>query len=199
MDRGAPGGRIAGLVPAAGASRRLGQDKRRLPCGESTVLEATVASLRDGGLERVVLVLEPDSPCVGLPGLAAVERVVNPRPERGMLSSVREGLRALSDSVLGVAVLPGDHPFVPASVVATLVARFLEAEPDLLAPRYGLRRGHPLFVHQRLFAEAMACDDAVGLRELVWRHEARLLAVPIEAPGAEDDLDLPEHLARLRH
>ena len=59
--------RIVGLVPAAGASRRMGRDKRCLRCGEGTVLEATVGSLVQGGVSRVVVVLEPASPAASLP------------------------------------------------------------------------------------------------------------------------------------
>ncbi len=188
---------LAGLVPAAGASRRMGQDKRRLPFRGRALLEVTVASLLDGGLDPVVVVLEPDSPCQALPGLARAILAVNPAPERGMLSSIREGLAALPAGVDAAGLLPGDHPFVPAAAVAALAARFRQDRPALLAPRYGERRGHPLFIRADLFAEAAACDDDVGLRQLVRRREADLLELPLDHDGAEDDLDRPEDLHRL--
>lgn len=189
---------IAGLVPAAGASRRMGQDKRRLPYGGATVLEVTVASLQQGGLEPLVVVLERGSPCAALPGLARARQVINPHPERGMLSSIRCGLEALPARVEAVAVLPGDHPFVPASAVTSLARHFARHRPLLLAPRYPDRRGHPLLLSRALFAEAAACDDQVGLRQLVRRHEADLVELALEVEGAEDDLDYPEDLARLK-
>ena len=89
---------LAGLIPAAGASRRMGRDKRRLTLDgrdRRTVLEITVGSLIDGGLDPVIVVLEPSSPCRELSGLRAARLVVNPRPDRGMLSSIVAGLDAL--------------------------------------------------------------------------------------------------------
>ncbi len=188
---------IAGLVPAAGASRRMGTDKRRLPFRGATVLESTVGALRAGGLEPLVVVLEPGSPCRGLAGLAGALLVENPAPERGMLSSIRVGLAALPEDVDAVAVLPGDHPFVPRQAVSALADCFHRRRPLLLAPRYGDRRGHPLLLARELFAEAAACDDDVGLRQLVRRREQDLLLLDLEHEGADDDLDYPEDLERL--
>ena len=189
---------IAGLVPAAGASRRMGVDKRRLPYRGATVLETTVGALRAGGLWPLVVVLEPGSPCRELPALLDTVRVVNPAPERGMLSSIRVGLAALPAKVVAAAVLPGDHPFAPRQAVAALRDHFLEHRPLLLAPRYGDRRGHPLLLARELFAEAAGCDDEIGLRQLVWRHHQDLEVLELDHPGADDDLDHPGDLGRLK-
>jgi CTP:molybdopterin cytidylyltransferase MocA len=175
----------------------MGRDKRRLPFRGATVLETTVGSLRQGGVSPVVVVLEPDSPCRSLPGLTEAILVVNPDPRRGMLSSIREGLRAVPPEACAAAVLPGDHPFVPPTAVAALLRFYEEHRPLLLAPCYAGRRGHPLILDRALFAEAAACDDAVGLRELLQRRAQEVLELPLDAPGAEDDLDRPEDLLRL--
>jgi molybdenum cofactor cytidylyltransferase len=189
--------RVAALVPAAGASRRMGTDKRRLPYRGRTVLEVTVNALRNGGCSPIVVVLEPDSACAALPGLAGTILVVNPHPERGMLSSIRTGLAALPPRTDAVAVLPGDHPFVPAAAVQALLADFAARRPLLLLPRYAGRRGHPLLIGRSLFAEAARCDDHVGLRQLLHRHPQALRELPLDFPGADDDLDQPAHRERL--
>jgi len=176
----------------------MGQDKRRLRFRGSTVLESAVAALRLGGVDPVVVVLESDSPCRTLPGLRQAIVAVNPAPQRGMLSSIRVGLEQLREAT-AVAVLPGDHPFVPLEAVAALVSHYHSHHPLLLAPRYpGNRRGHPLIIDRALFEEAAACDDAVGLRQLVHQREGQLALLDLDCPDAEQDLDLPQHLKRLR-
>jgi nicotine blue oxidoreductase len=191
---------VAGVVPAAGASRRMGRDKRLIQRDGVAVLELTVASLRQGGIGPIVVVLEPDSPCLELPGLAGAIVAINPRPERGMLSSIRAGLARVPAEAAAAAVLPGDHPFVPPEAIAALLGAFARSRPPLLAPRYGdsPRRGHPLLMRRDLFAEAAACDDAVGLRQLLERRAADVVEVRLDLPGADDDLDEPGDLERLR-
>ena len=109
------------VVPAAGASRRMGRPKLLLPWSEGgtgegdtgegdtggadTVLGSLLAALRAGGAGRVALVLAPTE--ASSRGRAAEELAAwaadfpdvtlaeNPAPERGMLSSILAGLDAL--------------------------------------------------------------------------------------------------------
>ncbi len=214
--------RVAALVPAAGASRRMGRDKRRLPLGDGTVLEQTLARLAAGGLAPIIVVLEPSSPCSALlAGKVEAGEVVaaeNPHPERGMLSTIRCGLQRLAElagaddasaeredhvSIAAVAVQPGDHPFVPPAAVKALLEAFAAERPPLLVPRYpgsqvpGRKRGHPLLIRRDLWAEAAACDDEVGLRQLLQRRQDDLRVLELDLAGADDDLDTPEDYARV--
>ena len=50
---------IVALIPAAGHSRRMGRPKLALPLGDRTVLEHVLTALRDGGVERILVVLGP--------------------------------------------------------------------------------------------------------------------------------------------
>ena len=54
-----------------------------------------------------------------------------------------------------------------------------------------------MLIARALFDEALACDDDVGLRQLVHQRAADLLELALEDPAAEDDLDLPSDLRRL--
>ncbi len=194
--------RLAGLVPAAGASRRMGRDKRRLPLGESTVLEETLRALYRGGCTPIVVVLEPTSPLRERLGttqeFGELLLAENPHPERGMLSSIRAGLAALPPDVDAVAVQPGDHAFVPPEAIKRLREVLDRERPLLLVPRYPGRRGHPLILRRELFAEAAACDDDVGLRQLLDHRRDDLRILYLDLPGADDDLDTPEDYARRR-
>src|SRR5687767_7060979 len=98
----------AAVVPAAGASTRMGKPKLLLPWGQTTVLESTLAALQGGGVEAVVVVLAPDGPLSRWTPPPGVRCAVNPAPAQGMLSSVRAGLEALGAG----ATSPPDPLFV---------------------------------------------------------------------------------------
>src|SRR5262245_61534476 len=85
----------AAVVPAAGASTRMGRPKLLLPWGETTVLESTIAALREGGAETVVVVIAADGPLRDWTPPPRVRCAVNDDPSRGMLSSVLAGLAML--------------------------------------------------------------------------------------------------------
>jgi molybdenum cofactor cytidylyltransferase len=190
---------ITALVPAAGASRRMGAPKLLLPFGTTTVLGATVAALQAGGCGRVVVVTAPGddtlrTACVAL----GCDTAVNPDPTRGMLSSLWAGIEALGtlargnthDALTGLAVSPGDLPrLAPATVSAVLGA--LARGAALAWPRQGARNGHPLAIATAVVPEVFTLDLATGLRALRDRHAGASTVVEVADPGCVEDVDTP--------
>ena len=84
------------VLPAAGASRRMGRPKLLLPFNGGPLVAGVVNALLGGGVEEIVLVTAPeDEDLRGWARRSGIESAVNPDPERGMLSSIREGIGAL--------------------------------------------------------------------------------------------------------
>lgn len=192
------------IVPAAGASRRMGQPKLLLPYGTTTIVAALVAALRAGGASPIVLVTAPGDEELQRTMEAAGCRVaVNPDPERGMLSSIREGIaalggaRALAERGEVLLVAPADLPALRPATVAELLWRRAAAEAPLAVPTFDGKRGHPLAIAPALLPEIETLDLAVGLKELLERHAAVVLEVPVHDPGAVRDVDTPEDYTRL--
>ena len=190
------------VLPAAGASRRMGRPKLLLPYQDGTIAGSLVASLRVAGVERIVLVIAPgDEELRAWARDARLLVTVNPDPERGMLSSIREGIAALGGAAQmalraeTLLVSPADLPALRPETVAA-VLRGVERAP-LAVPVHRGRRGHPLAIAPRLIPEVEALDLAVGLRQLLDRHAAAVLEVEVDDPGAVEDVDTPEDYRRL--
>jgi molybdenum cofactor cytidylyltransferase len=183
----------AAILPAAGASRRMGRAKLLLPFRGDTILGSLVAALHAGGVGRIVVVRAPgDDALAAWCREAGVDDAVNPAPERGMLSSIQAGLAALGGALAlrreRLAVCPADLPLLTAGTVATL----LRSTAPLAVPSYRGRRGHPLVLAGDLAPEIEQLDPAVGLRQLLERRAADLQAVAVDDPGILLDVDTPE-------
>jgi molybdenum cofactor cytidylyltransferase len=187
------------IVPAAGASRRMGRPKLLLPYGTGTIVGSLASALRAGGASPVVIVaafgdVELQEHARAFGALVAV----NPDPERGMLSSIREGLAALggADRLAErgevVLVAPADLPAVRPGTVAELLWRRAAAGAPLAVPAYHGQRGHPLAIAPNLLPEIETLDLSIGLKQLLDRHAAAVLEVPVDDPGAVRDVDTPE-------
>lgn len=192
------------IVPAAGASRRMGRPKLLLPYGQTTLAGALTSALRAGGASPVVVVTAPDDAELQEWARGAGHRVaVNPDPERGMLSSIREGLAAaggtarLAESGEVVLVAPADLPALRPATVAELLWRRAAAGAPLAVPTFLGKRGHPLAIAPDLLPEIDTLDPSIGLKELLERHAAAVLEVPVDDPGAVRDVDTPEDYAGL--
>ncbi len=194
---------IAAVVPAAGHSQRMGRPKLTLPVDGGTVIARVVQALRQGGVERVIVVAPP--PDVSSTAALVVEaesagaRVITPavRPE-DMRASFECGLDALVEiaNVSTVLLAPGDSVGITVGLVEQVVAH-AKIHPDrLIVPVTNQRRGHPVALPQRLLQEIRALPKGVGINALLKRHHADVIELPVEETGAVEDLDTPEDYAR---
>jgi CTP:molybdopterin cytidylyltransferase MocA len=194
-----PAGDVAAVVPAAGASRRMGRPKLALPWAGGSVLDATLAALLAGGVERAVVVIGGASALAGWRPPPGASLARNPTPELGMLSSVRAGLAALTAAGTPrlLLVCPGDLPALRADTVRELLAA-QRRHGGVAVPVHGGRRGHPLLVPARWLPAIDELDPAVGLRGLLRLAAAELLQHPVDDAGTVRDVDTPEAYEALR-
>ena len=185
--------RVAGVVPCAGASARMGRPKALLDAGGRTFLAAVVEALRSGGCDPVIVVCaagaEAEAREADASGALAL---VNPDPGEGPITSLRLALTHVDDDTAGVAYCPVDHPFVRTDTVALLLKTFARGDAPLVVPVFGDRRGHPALFRASLFAELVDPELEGGARTVVHRHLDDAELVAVDDPGVVADIDTPE-------
>jgi molybdenum cofactor cytidylyltransferase len=192
------------VLPAAGAASRMGRPKLLLPFRGGPLVAAVVGALRAGGVAGIVLVTAAeDDELRTWAQQAGVATAVNPAPERGMLSSIQEGIAALggADALARrgdiLVVSPADLPHLRSESVAELLRRMDATGARLAVLIYEGKRGHPLAISPALIPEIFDLDPEIGLKQLRDRHEAELLEVAVDDPGVVADVDTPADYERL--
>ena len=180
----------------------MGRDKLLLPWGETVVVGSVLDALDGGGCHPVVVVVSPSN-VVLREWLSARGRTtaVNPDPERGMLSTILEGIEALGGAGVlesttdGLLVCPGDHAGLAPATVAAVRGALVDAAA-LAVPILDGRRGHPLGIASELLREVPELDPSIGLRQLVSRHATDLVEIPVADRATVRDLDTPQDYRR---
>jgi len=187
---------VAGVILAAGESRRMGRPKALLRVGPCTFLEAIAGRMGAAGVERVLAVVGEDRAriqrevrCGGL------EWVVNEDPSRGQLSSLQCGLDAVGEG-WDVLMTLVDHPLVRRDTYEVLIEKFRENPQYIVIPTVRSRRGHPIMIGARWFAEFRAAPLEVGARWVIDGGRVPILEVPVTDPGVRRDIDTPGDYGR---
>src|SRR5688500_16788962 len=154
---------IAGIVLAAGRSRRMGEPKAFLRLDGRSFLERAVRALREGGCEDVVVVAGPReddvSRQVAETALALGARVaVNPAAGSEQVAGLRVGLRSMRAEAEAAVVLPVDVPGVAAENVAALVDELRRTGGEIVVPTHGGRHGHPVLFARAAWGELLEGD-----------------------------------------
>lgn len=190
------------VILAAGASSRMGSPKPLLDLGGKTALARILETCRNAALARPVVVLGHHAEAVrkGVE-LSGAEVVVNPDPDRGMASSLCEGLARLPEEARGFLIFPVDYPLVGWRELVFLEEQF-EKEPRklIVIPTFEGRRGHPVACDIRLKTEFMALPPEAPSHLVIRKDPGRVMEIPVKNLWVTRDLDAPEDLdaARIR-
>lgn len=191
------------ILLAAGESTRMGQLKALLPWRGQTLLEHQVSALREGGAERVIVVLghRAGELSLILDGMDGVSWTVNPDYLLGKTTSIKAGLSALTSSL----ALEGEGEMVRDIILLNVdqprsaedVARILNTHQahgySVTVPEYNGKGGHPIVLSAALLPELREIDEeSQGIKAVVRRRPESVNRIPLDNPEILLDLNTPE-------
>jgi molybdenum cofactor cytidylyltransferase len=190
----------AGLILAAGSSRRMGSPKQLLAVDGRPLLEVVVGHACTSRLDEVFVVLGAAADEIrSRVDLGRAQVLVNPDHASGMASSLRAGLAALDPRIDRVIVILGDQP----DIGGGLIDRLLDLQehsglPAAALSFHGLLHP-PVVLKRELWGDLMDLEGDVGCRAVI-RARPELVA---RLSSGEDlnhpvDLDTPEDYQRLQ-
>jgi CTP:molybdopterin cytidylyltransferase MocA len=182
------------IVLAAGKSERMGRDKLIEVLDGVPLIERTLATfLRSKSVPDVVLVVSQG----GQERFAwlksvKVHLVVNPDPDRGMITSIRKGLESTWSHERDFFVHPADVPYVKPETVDRIARERTTRGAKIVVPAYQGLGGHPGLFAASLRDEFFRPGDAAGTREILRRHREDTVRLNLPDPDVCFDVDTPE-------
>jgi molybdenum cofactor cytidylyltransferase len=196
---------VAGIILAAGQSRRFGQPKQLLDWKGQPFVRAVAKTALEAGLSPVVVVTGANAEQVELAIKDLNVTVVkNEDWKSGQGSSINWGIKVLASNssasvgkwkIGGAIFLLTDQPQVTTSILRALVEKHAEGLYPIVAPMVMDQRANPVLFDRITFADLMTVEGDVGGRAIFHKHRVEYL------PWHDDrlllDVDTPEMYERL--
>ncbi len=181
------------VILAAGSSRRMGSQKLLLPFGQNTIIGTVVDNVLNSSVDHVMIVLGANQETIqDSIGNLPVQFCYNKEHEKGMLSSVICGIRALPQEAVAALIFLGDQPGIPPKVTNSVIDAYMEELVGIVIPVHNHRRGHPLLVDMKYRKEIEHLDLEEGLRALRHHFPDDVMEVEVDEPGILVDIDTRE-------
>lgn len=192
-------GQVAGLILAAGSSRRLGEPKQLLPYKGATLLDATLDIARSAPFgQRLVTVggaAESVTEIVNFDGFQVVDSL---HFTDGCSSSIVSSLSLIDPDVVGIVMLLGDQPGIAQSAIRSLVTAATAGEEiaPLAVCSYDDGIGHPFWFGRSVFPDLAELHGDKAVWKLIESGRYPVMQLPV--PGVIPlDVDTREDYERL--
>ena len=180
----------------------MGRPKAALPLSHraDTFLSHIIHTLAAAGLPDVVVVTGANADVVRAAAGrvdSSVTFVHNAAWASGQLSSLLTGLTSgRVDHIEAALVTLVDVPLVRVDTVRRVVHEWRASGAPIVRPARDTGHGHPVIFDRAVFDELRTADPALGAKVVVRAHEADILNVVVDDPGAFLDLDTEEEYRR---
>lgn len=193
---------LGAVILAAGMSRRMGQPKLLLSLSGKPLFRYTVEKAIRAGLEPIVLISGEHTSSFqqSIHDLKNVEIYSNELYSQGMSTSLRMGIKVVSDRTQASMIFLADQPLVPDIVVKELLETYKRHRSEgvrIVRPQYKGIDGHPIVFDAELYPQFQHLQGDEGGRSIIKSHSKSLKTVHFEQSVWGFDIDTQEDLNQI--
>jgi molybdenum cofactor cytidylyltransferase len=184
------------VILGAGASARMGRPKLLLPWGETSVVGHLVGQWQALGAGQIAVVHRPgDAPFVAeldRLNFPAQNRIENPRPERGMFSSIvcAANWNGWKKEISNWAIVLGDQPHLRPETLRQLLEFSAQNPETVCQPVFDGHTRHPVILPRTAFDE-LKNSAAATLKDFLKLVRLPRVHCVVADPGLSLDMDTP--------
>ena len=178
---------VAGIIIAAGESKRLGRIKQLLPWSGKTLIEFVIQTTLKCKLEPINVILGSNCDQIA-PFLvdSKVNIIYNQLWKEGKGTSISLGINSLPENIDAAIIFVVDQPFLNMQLINTLIKVFELKKADIVAPYFQGIQTNPVLFNRLVFPELIKLTGEEGgrtlfnkfhLEKLVWDDEKILLDI----------------------
>jgi len=192
----------AGIILAAGISKRFGTSKQLLRLRKGIMLEYVIRASLASELNKVYVILGHHHKEI-LNALSEnnknfpsnqLEFLINPQYRQGMSSSIRAGLTSIKYTFGSIMFLLGDQPLVDSALINLMLKQYYRSDKNICVPAYKGKRGNPTIFSGKYFSLLENVKGDSGGKDIIMAHPEDILKIETDSPACVYDIDTIDDL-----
>jgi len=191
---------IAGILLAAGDSKRMGEPKALLPYDGITFIDSILNKFSEIGCQPIITILGASAELIcEKTKVHKFQCFRNPNPEEGQLSSLQIAIAQLPDESDGFIMALVDHPMVKLDTYQKLFEMAKSNPANIIVPEFFGQKGHPVYFGRPFFDSILHVPLSDGARVVLRENPADVMYLPVEDEGILKDIDTPKDFKNMVH
>ena len=180
---------------AAVNSRRFGSNKLMYEVDGVPMYQRTLRMLQKAAERipdsRIVVVTQPQySEIIDVVKETGAEVLFNPKPERGIASSMQIGLEIAKDADACLFTV-SDQPWLTAETIIALYDAFQSENKGMACTVWGEKTGNPCIFSKKYYRKLMEITGDKGGKQIIKRYPEDVTYLKISDEREQQDVDVP--------
>lgn len=189
--------KIAGVILAAGESKRLGTSKQLLSFEGKSLVQHVVENISSLELDETLVITGKDNEAIGnkLAGIKHQE-IYHQDFAKGMLSSIQKGIQHCKGNSFDAALIVlVDQYRIPLSHYKKLIEEVSLNSASIISTSYSGTFGAPSIFKAEMFDELLNLGSDQSAKSLIAKNKSKTKF--IECQPAAFDIDVPSDLIKM--
>ena len=193
---------ISAVILAAGESRRMGkQNKLFLPVGGEELLVKLVKSVCESDVGQVLVVIGHEEERIRLKLKDLPLRFVyNPSFSKGMTTSIKSGIKEVSQKCDGFLICLADMPFINTSEINKLLHAYvhnrIKEQKLIVIPVFQRQRGNPVLFSSEFRNDILEHTKETGCKGVIMNNSDSVMEIEMDSDNILFDVDTLEDYQR---
>lgn len=188
--------KISAIILASGFSKRMPQNKLKLPINGKQIYQYIVDSISQIEFTKKMIITN-DAEISFYASQKNILAVPNARAEEGKSAAIKKGVEN-SEEAEAYMFFTADQPFLKVSTIKNLLEFYKKNKDYIIYPKYGDDRGSPVIIPSKYRAALLKLEKDKGGASLINEDNSKFLRVENIIEGFDiDDTESYEKIIKM--
>jgi molybdenum cofactor cytidylyltransferase len=183
---------ISAIVLAAGQSQRMGGDNKLIKkYKKKYLINHILGTLIKSKTNRIIVVLGFKSSKVRKITVKnkKINFVFNKNYKSGMASSIKAGLKKISERSIGFLIVQADMPLISKKIINSLCYAIENNNKEIVVPIYKINMGNPIGFKSSMIKILNKTKGDSGAKKMIKRNKKKLSLIKVNSKSIFKDFN----------